>query len=54
MLSVVGFLVGRKTDLLDGAILESEKDCAILSGIGEKCDASDVGLECTVSKIEGI
>jgi hypothetical protein len=46
--AVVGFLVERKTDLLDGAVRESEKDCAVLTGI-RKCDASDV-----VTKIEGM
>lgn len=54
VVSVVGFLVGRKTDLLDGAVRESEKYCTILTGVREKCDASDVGLDGAATKIEGM
>ena len=52
--SVVGFLVERKTDLLDGAVRESQKDRTILTGLREKCDTGDVGLDCTGTNIEGM
>lgn len=54
VLSAVRSLMGRKTDLFDKAVLETEKDCTILASIREKRDASDVGLAYIATKSEGV
>lgn len=54
LVPVAGHPAGRKTDLLDKAVLEPYKDCPVLTSIGKKRDASDVWLDCTAAKIEGI
>ena len=50
--TIVGFVVVRKADLFDRAVLEAEKYCTILTR--KKCYTSDIGLGSTATKSEGI